>query len=478
MGYRLHAPTAEMNDFDIIVPIASGGLSGDSAVSSVDNIGGVTEHKYNRQQGLAQLNSQQKVDFQSLPNLNISAGNVSLNGPRTIVAGQTYQYQITNYDTETVYNISVSDGSVSRNESVISLTPSNSGTLNLTVNGRTVNITVNNPAPVVVGVSTPTVTTSVLGGSGGQVNVRLMTNPFSNSSGASSHLNTDWQLATDVNFSNIVLNLQASTSLTSTDVVAVENTSYYARARHRDNLGNVSNWGVSNQFTTPDTTPEAPSVTIATPTVSSTGYYLSSNQLVINFNVSNFQNSSGSSSFSQSDIVLTRNGGAYGSTLGGSFSGGTLSFTVPNDSASYSVSVSYRDNLGNTSAAGSGSINTSYISPNPTTPPNQPTVQGSATFLSSSGGVDTIRLDIWISSAFSSNEPSAVHTTSRFKIRVQNGNTFLDTTASGAQLNSYYIELNTTEANLVFEFEAAVQDQWGNNSLWSYTSVNYSRPAG
>ncbi len=93
----------------------------------------------------------------------------------------------------------------------------------------------------------------------------LLTSTFSGETGVGSHQSTDWQISTTATFTtgtyaynqNDTVNLLSVTLPGST---LSSNVTYYARVRHRDDLGNISNWSKVATFNT--------GLTINTPTIS------------------------------------------------------------------------------------------------------------------------------------------------------------------------------------------------------------------
>lgn len=70
--------------------------------------------------------------------------------------------------------------------------------------------------------------------------------------GSDIHASSDWEIATDVNFTNIVRSsIGSTTNLTSWNVIGMDsNKTYYARVRHRGMSGGVSDWSNVVGFST------------------------------------------------------------------------------------------------------------------------------------------------------------------------------------------------------------------------------------
>lgn len=85
-----------------------------------------------------------------------------------------------------------------------------------------------------------------------------------------SHFSTQWQIATDANFTNLALDLLTETDLQSHIVVnPLElSTTYYARVRFQDSTGDWSDWSQGITFTTLSIAPDTP--VISSPTAGTT----------------------------------------------------------------------------------------------------------------------------------------------------------------------------------------------------------------
>lgn len=119
----------------------------------------------------------------------------------------------------------------------------------------TISFTTANPAavvnvPVIATPANGATSVAVTGGSGGSLSVTA--SAFTLASGVDTHANTDWQIATDAAFSNIVVqSLVDSTNKTTWTPTGLSlSTTYYLRARYRGVGGSLSNWGSASSFTT------------------------------------------------------------------------------------------------------------------------------------------------------------------------------------------------------------------------------------
>ena len=113
----------------------------------------------------------------------------------------------------------------------------------------TVNLTIN-AAPIVV--ATPSVTFPANGATNLATNPTFTSSAFTLTSGIATHASSDWQVATDSGFTNIVASASASaTNLTSWVPTGLLNsTQYYVRVRHTASGGNQSSFSTGVGFTT------------------------------------------------------------------------------------------------------------------------------------------------------------------------------------------------------------------------------------
>ena len=162
----------------------------------------------------------------------------SIKGPLTVYVGLPATYQITNNDSFNTYNLSASNGSVSAANDVITYTPLIIGTGGFTINGREVVLTVAEPS-----IATPSILVPVDGAVDLGPNLLITASSFATvPSGFVSHLNTDWELATDIDFTTVVYSsLADNVNLTAITVSLAANTVFYARVRYRS-VSSTSAW--------------------------------------------------------------------------------------------------------------------------------------------------------------------------------------------------------------------------------------------
>lgn len=195
----------------------------------------------NQPNGIAGLDSSGKFSTAQLPLDSVPT--ISLTGPTNIIKNGSYLFLINNYDCFTDYVISATGGSATQEADGIRFVAGSApGTATITVNGRTVSLTVKDYIPV-----TPTLTAVDTGGEGSTVKLVLTTSAFAMQGVNDTHLNTDWQIASDAAFTNIVAQSMADSAnkLTYTGTGLALSSTYYARARHRSTNNGTSDWSTT-----------------------------------------------------------------------------------------------------------------------------------------------------------------------------------------------------------------------------------------
>lgn len=104
------------------------------------------------------------------------------------------------------------------------------------------------------GIITPTITFPATNGTDVSTSPTLQASAFTPvPSGSQTHSQTNWQIATDANFSNLVVNVTNGTNLTSYPVpvsTLALKTKYYARVRYQGSVSGWSAWSGTVSFTT------------------------------------------------------------------------------------------------------------------------------------------------------------------------------------------------------------------------------------
>ena len=186
-------------------------------------------------------------------NISIQSGiSVTLSGDPDIYVTQAKTYTITNYNVFSTYVVQVSAGSVSISGDQINVTAPDAAqtvTLTVTMDGNATQFSLIVQA---TGVTTPTNISPSNGATDQEGTVTLTSSAFAWYGLADTHLNSDWQIATDAGFTSIVQSASAdSTNKTSWTVYGLSTSqTYYWRVRHRGTSNRVSTWSTGTSFMT------------------------------------------------------------------------------------------------------------------------------------------------------------------------------------------------------------------------------------
>jgi hypothetical protein len=222
-----------------------GGTGQTTAAAALAALGAVPLASVDQPNGVAGLDANKKLSAAVLPLDNLST--VSVQGPSTVIKASVTAYTLTNYDAFSTYALSAISGSVVRNgDTILYTAPSTAQAGGFIVNGRRIDVDVTNTLPV-----TPVLAGVAMNGVGETAQIVYSTGAYSNTDG-STHLNSDWQVATDAAFTNIVASsmADATNKIAWTSPSVNLSTTYYGRCRHRSSLGTASSWSNTVQLTT------------------------------------------------------------------------------------------------------------------------------------------------------------------------------------------------------------------------------------
>lgn len=243
---------------EYIANIFQGGNFADNPEKARDNLGIIGINDINRLNGVAGLDDSGLISTNVVPDAIRGSSNnfVSLSGAATSGKVETtLTFTINNYDSFTNYTVSVSRGTVSRIDDVITVTlPDTSGPLILSVNDRSLGLTAIDLITL-----RPTITTPVNNATRVSVNTAFQSSAFQVQSGVTgdSHLSTDWQISKFSDFSVIAKSsMSDTTNLTSWSVTGLDVlTQYYVRVRYRANINGYSQWSIPISYVTSATAP-------------------------------------------------------------------------------------------------------------------------------------------------------------------------------------------------------------------------------
>lgn len=237
------------------LPISKGGTSTDTVDKAKGTLKIVKNATVGQPNGPVPLDATGKI----ASNKFASAAKVSLDGALAVIATQTLLLEITDFDSFKNYTLSVSAGTVTRvGKTITYVSPSTAQTVNLTINGKVYNIDVQVAAPAKPSITAPIANAVVLTAS-----YTLTSSAFSQFGDSSTHLASDWQVSTNVDFSAPLANVVADTVNKTTYTVAglVDTNVYYARVRYKASNGNYGSWSDARAFSILIPVPATPSIT-------------------------------------------------------------------------------------------------------------------------------------------------------------------------------------------------------------------------
>lgn len=232
-----------------VLPIENGGTGTNSLAQAATNLNLVTSSIKGMPSGVIPLGADGKLS-NALTVSSISSNPVNLDGNFSQFINQAAVYTISDYDSFKTYSVSVSSGTVAISGDTITVTcPAVAGNITLTVNGRDFPITVSVPQPAQPSISTP------INGAinQGVSNLGITSSAFVAMGGSFTHQSSDWQIATDAAFTNIVSQIADNTTNKVSWTVPVTlglNTVYYVRVRYKGSNGNYGAWSATSSFTT------------------------------------------------------------------------------------------------------------------------------------------------------------------------------------------------------------------------------------
>jgi hypothetical protein len=285
-----------------VIPIPKGGHDGVTAPEGADNINLLTNSMINQSLGVAGSDANNLISIAQMPSgLN---GNASANieGLTSLEINQQTTYFITDYETFLAYTITAIRGVVSRVGDTITYTaPSSVGPGGFIINGRAVNI----PITASFSVNTPVITSPVNNATGLSTSPSFTSNAFGLSGSSDTHEGSDWQIATDASFTNIVSQVtnSASNKLSYNASGLNANTTYHVRVRYKGTVYGYSNWATAVTFTT-QTVGTVNQPTITSPANGATGVAASPS-----FTSTAFVVSSGSDTHEGSDWQIATDAG-------------------------------------------------------------------------------------------------------------------------------------------------------------------------
>lgn len=232
-----------------VLPINKGGTGAKTAKEAAVNLGLITYAESNKPNRAVVLPANGKID-PSLFEAGAGSKQHALDGPKTITAGAPANYTILDLDDFLEYEISADGADVQRNGDMLTVVAYQGvSSVKLRINTKEYIIAVDGASGTI---ATPSIVSPVNNFDSASEVQTVVSSGFGSSIPGESHLSSTWELASDANFTQIILSLTKSTVSKTSWVVTglVAGRSYFVRVRHHGLSGATSNWSPAVVFST------------------------------------------------------------------------------------------------------------------------------------------------------------------------------------------------------------------------------------
>lgn len=282
MGRTLSGASYDRNDY--VLQPHNGGSGCASIEELKERYGLIRPNEFNIPGGVLAYDEKGNVPVQNLPQQLITRPTTYIKGSVSIVPGGTATYKISNYSESTSYNVSFDGGSVSIVGDTITIVAGNTaGNYTLVINNEKYELAISSQAPHDVHMTVYPFKNSSDTFTIFKIDVEGV---FSNDSG---HFATDYQIATDKGFINLISNVEMSVNKSSIRITAPKVQTYFVRARVIDNYKQKSDW---SEIFTIDLANIG--IDVATP-MADIGLYKDNDNIIAKISTSNYFSDSGSS---------------------------------------------------------------------------------------------------------------------------------------------------------------------------------------
>lgn len=366
-----------------VQPVNKGGTGGVNLADAIANLDLIPRSLLGQPNGILA-----KVNGKIPANKITPTMSPTVTGKRQLFLGEIGTYTISNFDSNTEYTVSTANGTITRNNETITFTPTNQiGNYSFVVNNKTYLVDVINGSVTKPSILTPTNNAT------GQAQLLTATaSSFSYNGLNDTHVSSDWQISPSSDFSTITTAVSDSTthktSLTLSTPL-IKNTTYYIRVRFKGANYGLSPWSDAIRFTT-SSPGDVNTPSITSPTNNATNIAISFNAIANAFSISGTDTHEATDWQLATDSNFTN---VFKSSLNDTVNKTSYTFTGLSNSVTYYLRVRYKGTLAGWSAFSptiafttipAASINT----PSVTSPSNGVTGQStSPSFTSSSFSV-------------------------------------------------------------------------------------------
>jgi hypothetical protein len=251
-----------------ILPISLGGTNASTPLQASVNLGLLRNNQVMVANGALTLNSDGKIAAIHTVDA-LALRQISIQGEFFLTPAQETIYTITDFDIFKIYNIQFSSGTWTvEKDKIYYKAPTSLGQQTLTVNDRVLNITVQAAGPSKPAIYQPYNNSFIIDSS-----YTIKSTAFKSVGSTDSHISTDWQVATDSGFENIIASgTEDVINLVTFPLQGLTNTLHYARVRYRSSSGAYTQWSDPVTFTpsmpvyVPEEEPFSPEEEPETPT--------------------------------------------------------------------------------------------------------------------------------------------------------------------------------------------------------------------
>lgn len=235
MGRTLSGASYDRNDY--VLQPHNGGSGCASVEELKERYGMIRENEFNTPGGVLAYDEKGNVPTSSLPSQILTRPSTYIKGAVSIVPGGTSIYKISNYNESTTYNVSFNGGTVAVTDDTITITAGNTaGVYELVINNEKYQLAIATSLPRDANISTHALLTADL------ANVILSIKTSVTIDNGANHFATDYQVATDEDFQNVVFFEQMSPNKTEARFVLSKQSQYFIRARAIDSYKQKSEW--------------------------------------------------------------------------------------------------------------------------------------------------------------------------------------------------------------------------------------------
>lgn len=231
-----------------LLPVSKGGFGTDNLEDAADVLDALRYRDLNRPGGAAILGENGEFPSHLLPLGYLPDNFVALYGPTSVPKLGTAIFKISNYDEKTSYTITTENGKAYQFGDQIAFAAGGVvGASSISINGSVYVIQITSTSPTM-----PTIIAPLQDSSNHEASVSFMSSSFASPQIPDQHASTDWQLALDSDFLNVVkqtlVDTVNTTSWTVTDLSP--NTQYYVRVRHTSLSTGPSPWSPTLRIAT------------------------------------------------------------------------------------------------------------------------------------------------------------------------------------------------------------------------------------